>query len=65
MRRPLVYTGRFTRASKRLLKRHPELAVGLKSLFVAMGEDVFQASLHTHKLKGNLADCGHAAGGST
>ena len=55
MRRSLVTTGRFARASKRLLKRHPELAIGLKSVLVQLAADAFQSSLQTHKLKGNLA----------
>ena len=54
MRRLLLQSSAFVRA-RRLLKKHPEAGPILEAAFSSLMEDAFQASLKTHKLKGDLA----------
>ena len=63
MRRDLVYSGRFVRASKRLLKRDFSLAEALKVTLRRLAEDAFQTSLRSHKLKGELMGSWSCSGG--
>ena len=55
MRRLLLQSSAFVRAARRLLKKHPEVGPILEAAFASLMEDAFQASLKTHKLKGDLA----------
>jgi mRNA-degrading endonuclease YafQ of YafQ-DinJ toxin-antitoxin module len=55
MRRVLLRSTAFVRAARKLLKKHPEVAPALEATLAALAEDAFQASLKTHKLKGELA----------
>lgn len=42
------------RAAQRLLKKNPQAGPFLESALGSLAEDAFQASLKTHKLKGDL-----------
>ena len=55
MRRHLLQSAAFVRAARRLMKKHPEAGPILEATFASFMEDAFQASLKTHKLKGDLA----------
>ena len=55
MRRTLLQSAAFTRAARRLVKRRAEIIPLLQATLEAMGQDVYQPSLKTHKLKGDLA----------
>ena len=55
MKRTLLPSAAFVRAARRLTKRNPEMASAVQSALDAMAEDVFQSSLKSHKLKGELA----------
>lgn len=55
MKRILIPSAAFVRAAKRLAKKNPEAAAGLNATLEAMADDVSQAELKTHKLKGDLA----------
>ena len=55
MRRLLLQSSAFVRAARRLLKKHSEVGPILEAAFASLMEDAFQASLKTHKLKGDLA----------
>jgi mRNA-degrading endonuclease YafQ of YafQ-DinJ toxin-antitoxin module len=55
MRRLLLQSAAFTRAARRLLKKHPEAATALQATLESLAEDAFHPALKTHKLKGELA----------
>ena len=55
MRRTLVPSSGFSRALRRWLKKHPDAEASLDVIFSTMSENVFTASLGTHKLKGKWA----------
>jgi addiction module RelE/StbE family toxin len=50
-----VPTPPFTRALKRLLKKHPELDDGIQGVLQLLSENIAHPQLGTHKLKGQLA----------
>jgi mRNA-degrading endonuclease YafQ of YafQ-DinJ toxin-antitoxin module len=54
VKRLLLPSSAFTRAAKRLLKRHPSSANDLHDALVILAEDAFHPQLRTHKLKGSL-----------
>jgi addiction module RelE/StbE family toxin len=53
----LVWTPRFTRALRRLTRRHPALSQELATTLALLERDPFHSALRTHKLKGQLRDC--------
>lgn len=54
VKRPLLRSSAFIRASKRFVKRHPEAAAEISSALKLLAEDAFHPALKTHKLKGEL-----------
>ncbi len=56
MNRRLEATPAFDRAVKRWLKLRPEGATALQTTLHRLAADAFDPSLHTHKLRGKLAD---------
>ena len=63
MSRSLIYSGRFTRALKRFLKRQPGLAEAVGASLALLSEDMFDPSLRSHKLKGTMAGSWACSGG--
>jgi mRNA interferase YafQ len=55
MRRELLPSSAFTREARRLAKKNLQLSQALQKTLSTLGEDAFQSSLKTHKLKGDLA----------
>lgn len=53
--RSLVWSAAFVRAFKRVVRRQPELRLKIERTLHQLAEDPFHPSLHTHKLKGELA----------
>lgn len=51
----LVWSSGFTRALRRAIRRHPELRPDVELALRRLADDPFQRSLHSHKLKGDLA----------
>ena len=56
MRRTLVFTPAFTRASRRLLKREPALRPRVQATLDMLAANALDPRLQTHKLKGRLQD---------
>jgi mRNA-degrading endonuclease YafQ of YafQ-DinJ toxin-antitoxin module len=56
MNRPLLRSGAFIRAAKRLVKKQPALAADLQAALELLAADAFDPRLRTHKLSGALAD---------
>lgn len=54
MRRRLNRSDAFVRAAKRIVKRSPIAAEGMRTALQQLAEDAFHPSLKTHKLKGDL-----------
>jgi len=54
MRRVLINSNAFVRASKKMLKKKPELADDFKEALKHLEEDAYQPLLRTHKLTGTL-----------
>lgn len=54
MRRELVVTPKFKRAFRKFIRRNARLQKRIEDTLVQMQEDVFAASLGTHKLSGTL-----------
>lgn len=54
MKRLLLQSSAFVRAAGRHVKKKPDAATALKTALEAMEKDVFDPSLKTHKLKGEL-----------
>ncbi len=52
----LVWSAAFTRASRRLLRKHPEVRARFERALELPQADPFQASLRSHKLRGPLQD---------
>jgi addiction module RelE/StbE family toxin len=50
----LVWSAGFVRKFKRLVKRNPQLRIQVEKTLELLTEDVFNSSLRTHKLKGDL-----------
>ncbi len=55
MRRLLLRSAAFVRASKRMVKRNPEVAPILRATLELLAEDPSAPALKAHKLKGALA----------
>ena len=53
--RTLTWSRAFVRAFKRVTKRQRQLQGKTESVLQLLAEDAFHPTLHTHKLKGNLA----------
>lgn len=51
----LLWSSRFTRDFKRLLRRNPQLRPLIEQTLQQLVEDPFHPSLGTHKLKGDLS----------
>ena len=51
----LVWSASFTRVLKRATRRQPELRTRVRSTLEQLSQDPFHPTLHTHKLKGELA----------
>jgi mRNA-degrading endonuclease YafQ of YafQ-DinJ toxin-antitoxin module len=51
----LVWSSGFTRAFRRAVRRQPGLRVRVERALRQLADDPFQPSLHSHKLKGELA----------
>jgi mRNA-degrading endonuclease YafQ of YafQ-DinJ toxin-antitoxin module len=52
--RNLVWSAAFVRASKRAVRRRPELQGGVERTLARLAEDPFHPALRSHKLKGEL-----------
>jgi addiction module RelE/StbE family toxin len=52
----LLWTPGFSRESKRLIRRNPNIRNPIEQTLQKLTEDPFHPSLKTHKLKGDLAD---------
>jgi addiction module RelE/StbE family toxin len=50
------WTPKSSRAFKRLVKRNPQLRALVEQTLQQMASDIYQPSLKTHKLMGNLDD---------
>jgi mRNA-degrading endonuclease YafQ of YafQ-DinJ toxin-antitoxin module len=53
--RTLVWSVAFVRAFKRAVRRQPELRARVERTLERLAEDPFHPTLHSHKLKGELA----------
>jgi addiction module RelE/StbE family toxin len=51
----LIWTPAFKRAYKRLIRRRPDLKDKIENALKQLASDAYHPSLHTHKLKGDLA----------
>ena len=51
----LVWSSRFIRAFRRVVRRQPELRAKIEQALRQLAEEPFHPSLHSHKLKGKLA----------
>jgi mRNA-degrading endonuclease YafQ of YafQ-DinJ toxin-antitoxin module len=51
----LVWSSSFIRAFRRAVRGQPELRARAEDALRQLAEDPFQPSLHSHKLKGDLA----------
>lgn len=52
----LLWSPRFIRDFKRLVRRNPQLRPLIEQTLQQLAVDPFHPSLHTHKLKGDLSD---------
>ena len=55
MKRVLLKSGAFVRTARRLVKKTPRLVDSILEVLNSLESDAFDASLKTHKLKGELA----------
>lgn len=53
--RTLVWSPAFVRAFKRAVRRQPDLRARVERTLKQLVEDPFHPTLHSHKLKGDLA----------
>lgn len=53
--RTLVWSGTFTRAFKRTLRKNPASRQAVENTLLALVKDPFAPRLETHKLKGKLS----------
>ncbi|MCR4404978.1 MAG: type II toxin-antitoxin system YoeB family toxin [Candidatus Acetothermia bacterium] len=51
----LVWSPAFVRAVKRAVRHHPGLRARIENTLQQLAEDPFHPTLHSHKLKGELA----------
>ena len=54
MRRRLVRSSAFVRTARRIVKRSPNAAEGLRAALEQLADDANHPGLRTHKLKGDL-----------
>ncbi len=54
MIRELVLTPRFHRSFRKFVRRNPQLQLHIEQILLRMHEDIFDTTLGTHKLTGNL-----------
>jgi mRNA-degrading endonuclease YafQ of YafQ-DinJ toxin-antitoxin module len=54
MKRLLLRSNSFVRASKKLLQKKPHLVVSVREALSLLAEDAYNPLLRTHKLTGNL-----------
>jgi len=54
--RALLWSTRFVRAYRKATRRQPELAAAMQQTLERLAAEPFDAALHTHKLKGKLAE---------
>jgi mRNA-degrading endonuclease YafQ of YafQ-DinJ toxin-antitoxin module len=52
----LVWTPKFSREFKRLIRRNPQLRSSIEQTLHTLTENPFHPGLKTHKLKGDLAE---------
>jgi len=52
----IITSDKFIKKSKKFLKRHPNLKDKFKNIINQLSLNPFEASLKTHKLKGNLKE---------
>jgi len=62
-KRPLLRSGTFVRAARRLLKKRPDAAKPLQAALELLSEDFLHPKLKTHKLKGDLEGAWAASAG--
>ena len=55
MKRKLLRSTAFVRATRRMVRKHPSIAEDLRATLELLCEDAFHPRLRTHKLKGKLA----------
>jgi mRNA interferase YafQ len=55
VKRDVILTGGFVRGAKRLAKKDSSVTNKIGDTVVRLGEDIYQPSLRTHPLKGNLS----------
>jgi mRNA-degrading endonuclease YafQ of YafQ-DinJ toxin-antitoxin module len=55
MKREMLPSAAFIRASRQYLKRHPDAAADLHAALDLLAEDAHHPALRTHKLKGKLS----------
>lgn len=63
MKRSLLRSSTFVRATKQFLKKHPSLVGDLQTALTLLEADAFHPKLKTHKLKGNLIGLWACSGG--
>jgi mRNA interferase YafQ len=56
VRRLLIRSNAFVRAARRIAKKNPHAAEGLRAALEQLAEDAYHPSLKTHKLQGDLKD---------
>ena len=55
MKRALIRSSAFIRAAKKLLRKNPTSLIDLKTALLSMEENIFNSSLKSHKLSGDLS----------
>lgn len=53
--RTLIWSAHFTRSFRRKIRQNPPLRQAIEAALRQLTEDSFHPSLHSHKLKGDLA----------
>ena len=53
--RTLIWSAHFTRSLRRKVRQNPPLRQPIKAALRQLAEEPFHPSLHSHKLKGDLA----------
>ena len=56
MKRILLRSSAFIKASKKIVKRYPQEVDNIYSTMVLLANDAYDTRLKTHKLKGTLSD---------
>lgn len=63
MKRILLQSNGFIRATKQFLRKNPHLAADVRAALALLAEDAFHPKLKTHKLKGQLEGSWACSGG--